>query len=117
MKLHGVLILSSTAVVPLAQPGLANTCSQEIDRAWVDVNSKIQARIVVGRSAAQSTVALLHRQPTTGSIAAGEEMLVDIWLPVETAVAALARAHEADRAKDKTACENALAEARRAIGR
>ena len=50
-------------------------------------------------------------------IAAAEETLVDLWLPMETAVAALSRAREADRANDRIACEEALAEVRRGIGR
>jgi hypothetical protein len=110
-----LLALSAAAVTFSAQPSRAYPCSQDIDRAWVGVNAKIQARIAVGRSAPQSTIALLHRQPTQSSIAAAEEALVDVWLPMETAVAALARAREADRARDKIACERALAEAQRAI--
>ena len=66
---------------------------------------------------AQHRVALLHGQPTQSSIAAAEETLVDVWLPMETAVAALSRAREADRANDRIACEEALAEVQRVIGR
>jgi hypothetical protein len=51
------------------------------------------------------------------SIAAAEETLVDVWLPMETAVAALSRAREADRDNDRIACEEALAEVQRVIGR
>jgi hypothetical protein len=39
-----------------------------------------------------------------------------VWHPVEMAVAALSRAHQADRANDSVACEGALAEARWMIG-
>jgi hypothetical protein len=46
-----------------------------------------------------------------------EETLVDVWLPVERAVAALAHAREADRANDRVACEGALAEVQRVIDR
>jgi hypothetical protein len=62
-------------------------------------------------------IALLHRQPTQSSVAAAEKTLVDVWLPIETAVAALSRARGADRANDSIACEEALAEVQRVIGR
>jgi hypothetical protein len=117
MKVRKLFVLGTAAVAFSAQPGLANPCSQDIDRAWVQVNAKIQARVGAGRSAPQSTIALLHHQPTPSSIAAAEEALVDVWLPMETAVAALARAREADRANDRIACEAALAEVQRVTGR
>jgi hypothetical protein len=93
------------------------SCSQDIDRAWAEVNAKIHARSAFGRSVPQSTTALLHRQPTQSSVEAAEKTLVDVWLPMETAVAALSHAREADRANDRIACQDALAEVQRAIGR
>ena len=117
MRLRSLLALSLAAIAFSTQPSRANSCSQDIDHAWAQVNSKIQARIAVGRSARQSTIALLHRQPTQASIAAAEQSLADVWLPMETAVAALARAREADRANDRIVCDTALAEVQRVITR
>jgi len=116
MKGRKQLILSAAIVTFSTQPSLASLCSQDIDRASVQVNAKIQARVAAGRSAPQGTIALLHHQPTPSSVAAAEETLGDIWLPIETAVAALARAREADGINDWIACEGALADAQRAIG-
>jgi hypothetical protein len=112
-----LLALSTVAVASFAQPGAAGSCSQDIDRGWTQVNAKIQVRSAAGRSLAQSKFALLHRQPTSSSVAAGEAALVDVWLPMEAAVAALSRAREADRVNDRIACEGALAEMQRLIGR
>jgi hypothetical protein len=84
---------------------------QDVDRAWVELGPKMQARIGAGRSAPQSVAALHHYQPTPNSIAAAEEKLGERWLPMEMAVLALARAREADRLNDKDACKQALAEA------
>jgi hypothetical protein len=56
-------------------------------------------------------------QPTPSSIAAAEDALVDIWLSIEPAVAALARAREADGINDRIACEGALADVQRVTGR
>jgi hypothetical protein len=117
MKSRKQLILSAVVVTFSTQPSLASSCSQDIDRAWVQVNTKIQARAAAGRSAPQGTIALLHHQPTPSSIAAAEETLVDTWLPIETAVAALARARQADGINDRIACEGALADVQRVIGR
>jgi len=113
---HAFLRLSALLAALSSQPGRANSCSQDIDRAWAQVNAKIQARSSAGRSVPQSTIALLHRQPTQSSVAAAEKTLVDVWRPMETAVAALSRARKADHANDRIACEEALAEAHRVIG-
>lgn len=117
MRYGELLILSAVAVALSSQPGRANSCSQDIDHAWAQVDAKIQARSAVGRSVPQSTIALLHRQPTQSSVAEAEKSLVDAWLPMERAVAALSRAREADRVNDRIACEEALAEVPRAFGR
>jgi hypothetical protein len=109
-------VLSALAIACSAQTSHASACSQDIDRAWAKVNARIQARIAIGRSVPQSTIALLHRQPTASSIATAEQTLSDAWQPMETAVAALSRAHQADRANDKLACEGALADVQRMIG-
>ena len=117
MRYGELLVLSAVAVALSSQPGRANSCSRDIDRAWTQVDAKIQARNAAGRSVPQSTIALLHRQPTQNSVAAAEKTLIDVWLPIETAVAALSRAREADRSNDRIACEEALAEVQRVIGR
>jgi hypothetical protein len=116
MRYPEVLVLSAVLAALSTQPGRANSCSQDIDRGWAQVNAKIQARSAAGRSVPQSTIGLLHRQPTQSSVAAAEKTLVDVWLPMETAVAALSRARQADHANDRFACEEALAEAHRVIG-
>ena len=112
-----LLVLSVAAVASSTQPSRADSCPHDIDRARVQVNAKIQARSAAGRSVPQSTIALLHRQPTRSSVAAAAETLVDVWLLMEAAVAALSRAREADRANDRIACERAPAEVQRVIGR
>jgi hypothetical protein len=82
---------------------------------WVEIGTKLQARLGAGRSAPQTAIALLHRQPTLDSIAAAEANLGQRWLAMETAVAALARARQADHANDRFACKEAITEAQRAI--
>jgi hypothetical protein len=108
-------MLSAAMLAVSTLPGRAGPCTRDIDRAWVEIDAKIRARIGAGRSEPQSITALLHRQPTPASVAAAEERAVDAWAPMEASVAALARAREADRAKDRATCEQALAEAAHAI--
>ena len=50
MKSRKQLILSAAVVTFSTQPSLASSCSQDIDRAWVQVNAKIKARVAAGRS-------------------------------------------------------------------
>jgi hypothetical protein len=112
-----ILVLCVAAITASTSPGNAGPCAREIDREWVEVGAKIQARIGAGRSYIQGTVGLLHRQPTPSSVAAAEGKVGDIWVPLETAVIALARAREADHANDAGTCKEALIAAQRAFVR
>jgi hypothetical protein len=83
-----LLVLTMAAVASSTQPSRADSCSHDIDRAWLQVNGKIRARSAAGRSLPQSTIGLLHRQPTQSSIAAAEETSLTcgsrwrrLWLP------------------------------------
>jgi hypothetical protein len=110
-----LLVLGATALALSTHPSRAGPCAQDIDRAWLKVDATIQARIAAGRSAPQSMIALLHHQPTPSSVAAAEKTLGQGWTPMEVAVAALARAREADQADDRSACEQTLAQVQRTI--
>jgi low affinity Fe/Cu permease len=114
-KIWQILVLSAAALALSTLPGRAGPCAQEIDRAWAQVDAKIQARIAAGRSAPQNVIGLLHHQPTLSSIAAAQKTLGQGWTPVEVAVAALARAREADQAGDRSACDQTLAQVQQAI--
>jgi hypothetical protein len=61
-----------------------------------------------------SIAAFVKKLPVTSRQAAEQTLM---WLPIETAVAALARAREADRTNDRIACDGALAEVLRVMGR
>jgi hypothetical protein len=114
MSIHRLLLSAAALFLPIL-PSHAGPCSDEIDRMQIEVDARIEAIAAAGPTARESTAATLNRQPTPGSLAAAEEKLGD-GPQTEEAVAALARAREAVRANDKSACEKALADARRAIG-
>jgi hypothetical protein len=116
-NIHQLLVLGAAAIALTTSPSRASPCAQKIDRAWLDIGTKIQARIGAGRSVPQSTIALLHHQPTPASIAAAEEKPGERWMSMEAAAVALARAGEAERANDTSSCEQAIGEALRVIVR
>jgi hypothetical protein len=115
MSIHRLLTVGAAALAFWTSPSRAGPCVSDIDRMWVEIGTKLQARLGAGRSAPQTAIALLHRQPTLNSIATAEENLGQGWLAMETAVAALARARQADRANDGFACKQAIREAQHAI--
>ena len=117
MTIRRLLLPSAAALAASTIAGYAGPCSPEIDRMQARVDARIEAAARTGPAAAESPGALLHRQPTPGSIAAAESRLGEISAETAAAVrAAMVRAREADRTGDKAACDQALAEVQRTIG-
>jgi hypothetical protein len=112
-----ILVTSvSVVLVTSITASLAGPCSPQIDQAQAKIDAKLEAIAAVGRSARESTAATMHRQPTPDSIAAAEANLGDVSPEkVQAAEAFMARARNADSAGDQSACEQALAEARRVL--
>jgi hypothetical protein len=118
MRRHDRIVITTSAITLAIStaPAVAGPCSHAIVRAQIQVHAKIAASPSAGRFAPESTAALLHRQPTAGSVAAAERQLnQDPGGGI--ALAALALAREADREGDSVVCGQALAAARQAIGR
>lgn len=114
-RARAVLVLAGVALVASITPGRAGPCTAQIVAVQALVDAKLEAIAGAGRTGRESTGALLHRQPTPESLARAETNLGE-GTGTEKALAALARARELDRTGDAAACENALAEARLAIG-
>lgn len=114
MTIKSIVAVGAAALTLLALPCVAGPCSQEIDRLQIEVDARIEAIAAAGPPARESEAATLHHQPTPGSIATAEERL-GAGPEMVDAITALKRARESDSAGDKHACEQALAEARRAI--
>jgi hypothetical protein len=110
------LILGGALFLSCAAAANAGPCAVQIDAVQMLVDAKADAVAGAGRTGNESTAALLHRQPTPGSIGRAEEALGE-GASVEKALAALGRARETDAAGNADACQQALAEALRAIGR
>jgi hypothetical protein len=117
MAIGQLLVLSAAALAASTIAGYAGPCSPEIDRMQARIDARVEAVARAGPAAAESSGALLDRQPTPGSIAAAESRLGEISRETVAAVrAAMVRVREADRTGDKAACEQALAEVERTFG-
>ena len=109
------LLLGAVGLVASVAASHAGPCAAQIEAVQAQVDARSAAIAAAGPVGRESTAALLHREPTPGSIARAEESLGE-GASVEKALSALERAREADRAGNEGSCEQALTEARRAIG-
>jgi hypothetical protein len=101
MNVHRLMMLVAAVLLASRAPVFAGPCTDEIQRMVDRLSTLLEAGDRSGPSAAESSAARLHRQPTPGSIAA---------------VKALDAAYQADRLGNQSACEQALADARRLVG-
>jgi len=108
---------SAAALAASISVGHAGPCSRQIDRMQARVDAQFAAKAAAGPAARESTDALMHRQPTPGSVAAAERRFGETTSKtVEAVASAMAAAREADRVGDRDACDRALAEVQRTIG-
>ncbi|MBO0717222.1 MAG: hypothetical protein J2P55_07810 [Rhizobiales bacterium] len=112
-----VLAFSVAAVAATASTTYAGPCSDQIDAVQARIDARLEAKAAAGPTAKQGVAAGMSMQPTPRSIESAEEKLGDISPQTVAAVGqAMARARAADSAGDNSGCEQALAEAQRAIG-
>jgi hypothetical protein len=102
--------------ISLPQATLAKTaCSADLRRTRIAVNKALDQHASTSQYAPESTFATMNRQPTPATIARAERRY-DNWPNGSQAVAALARARQANQAGDVQGCLDAAREARIAIG-
>jgi hypothetical protein len=95
----------------------AGPCSEEIANMMALIDAKLEAKAAAGPTAREGVGAGMSDQPTPRSMATAEEKLGEVSPQTVDAVRqAMLRARAADSAGDKNACEQALADAQRAIG-
>jgi hypothetical protein len=111
-------VLTAAALAVSVSISHAGPCSPEIESTQTLIDAELNAYASVGPGAAEGTRATTHRQPTPRSVAAAEAQLGQISAQaIEAGTQAIARARAADQVGDKSACEQALAEVQRLIGR
>jgi hypothetical protein len=114
-RVFGIELACCGAILSGATPGLAGPCTSQIARMQAQVDARIETLAQSTQAAPESTTALLHHQPTPGSIAHAEKKIGEGKGP-ERAIEALDEARAADRAGDVKACKKALSLARKALG-
>src|SRR5262245_41340633 len=113
-----VLALSAVAFIGLISTSHAVPCYDDIGSIHVRIYAKTETKTAAGPFARNSTNDKRSDQPTPRSMTTTEERLGEISPQTVDAVRqAIARARAADSASDKTACEQALADVQRALGR
>jgi hypothetical protein len=119
---HGFAKRGFTSILPLAvlAAGLgqaqAAPCAAEIDTLQAAVDARISEAAGSGRTAPESMAATTHREPTPDSIAKAEQGVGE-GTGSRQALAALARARQANAAGDEASCRKSLDEAQAALGR
>lgn len=112
-----LLVISAIALAASISASYAGPCSDEIGNMMARINAKLEAKAAAGPTAREGVGAGMSVQPTPRSIAAAEEKLGEVSPQTADAVRqAMSRARAADSAGDKTACEQALDDAQRALG-
>ena len=108
--------LAAAALAASMSAAYAGPCSPEVTQIQNMIDARIHAKAGAA-TAPESTAAKTHRQPTPSSIVAAEAELGQISPEEFNAVnAAMARALDADGAGDRSACQQALADAKRLLG-
>src|SRR6516162_1097531 len=105
MSIWHIIMLSAGVVAASTIGSQAGPCSAEIYSMEARVDATLKAKAADDPTLQESGEALLHRQPTPGSIAAAESRL-GIASPqrVDAIIRGMARVREADRTGDLNAC-------------
>src|SRR5215467_1511460 len=104
-------MLSAGVVAASTTASQAGPCSAEIYSMEARVQATLETRAADGPTLQGSREALLHRQPTPGSIAVAESRLGTTSAQMIDAITrGMARAREADRTGDLDACRRALSD-------
>ena len=113
---YALLFGLAVAIAPVP-PCVAGPCAGQIANMQARIDAKLQAAAAAGPAGKETVAATMNRQPTPKSIAAAEVKLGDISAQtLQTVEDAMARARKADAAGDGKGCQQALDEARKAIG-
>ena len=110
--------VAGIALILDAAPVHAGPCTDRIYETNLEVAKLLDAAAAQGRTAAQSTFATMHRQPTPGSIASAEQQAGDLSsAEVQAITEAMDVARRADDEGDRAGCEKALSQVDRVLNR
>ncbi len=109
----GFMVAAGTGLF-LPTTAYAKSCSAEIDRTQIVVDTALANRAKVSPWAPESTFATMNRQPTPATIAQAENEYGG-WINGSKAIKALRNARAAEASGDARTCFSELRAARRAI--
>src|SRR5262249_3804877 len=115
MNIHRSMMLIAAVLLASITSGFAGPCTDEIQQMEDRIRTLLEAGARSGPSAAESSAARLHHQPTPGSIAAAESAVGSAPAQTTEVVKAMVTAREADHIGDQSACEAALTELKRLL--
>jgi hypothetical protein len=116
MTMLRLLVPGAAALALSTTVSRAGPCTPQIAQAQAQIDARLAANAAAGPEAREGSSALRSRQPTPQSIAEAESKLGEISQQLLASVGTgMARAREADLAGDAKACEDALADVRRAL--
>jgi len=111
MSIWHIVTLSAGVVAASTIASQAGPCSAEVYNMEARVEATLEAKAADGPTLQESREALLHRQPTPGSTAAGESRLGTTSPQMIDAITrGMARVREADRTGDLNSCRRALSD-------
>jgi len=117
MNIQRSMLACAAALAASMSAAYAGPCSPQITEVQSLIDARMHAKASGVATAAESTAAKMHHQPTESSMAAAEVETGQLSPEESTAVKqAIVRAREADGAGDKSACEQALADVKRLLG-
>jgi len=118
MRIRKMAVACVTALAASMSTSYAGPCWDDIYNMQAKIDAMLQAKAAAGPPAPASAMVGLSDQPTPRSMATVEERMGEISpQTVHVVEEAMARARAADSAGDKAACEQALAEVHRTLGK
>src|SRR6516164_4568778 len=111
LSMWHIVMLSAGVVAASTIGSQAGPCSAEIYSMEARVDATLKTKAADGPTLQESREALLHRQPTPGSIAAAESRIGTASPQmIDAIMRGMARVREADRTGDLNACRRALSD-------
>ncbi len=115
MRLQAFALL--TSLLATLGPAVAGPCTQQIAAAQASFDGRAKDIAAIGPTAAETTGAKLHRQPTAASVAGAEQQAGSMSMAKQQAFKdAIERARASDRTGDAAACQKDVAEAKATLG-
>ena len=118
MRMRSIAAYAALALATSISASYGGPCWDDLSAVQAKIDTMLEAKAAAGPPAPASVMAGMSDQPTPRSMATVEERMGEISpQTVRVIEEAMARARAVDGAGDKAACEQALVEVQRALGK